>query len=482
MTKKKKSILSDQRFIVLLVIIILCAIFSGLSKEFRQYTTILSMLDFSYYDLLMAIGVTFPLITGGVDLSIGTGMVAYALIAGTLIRNNNCPVALAMLICIVLGIAVGALNGVLIGVMNLPPFLATLCTCMITRGAGSLCSATPWPGLTQPGGWFHTIFKVTVGTGRSASRYPLGFLWMIILVLLMEYILNHTKFGRYTIAIGSNKEAAALSGINTKFYHVMVYVVCGLFTGLAAIAYAAVTPTVQPGTGAGLEMDAIGGVFVGGVAATGGYGSVIGTFNSLQAQINPHFLYNTMDMINWMALQGRTDEISHAVQSLSRFYKLTLSRKKGISTIARELEHVAIYVQLQNMRYHDSIELITDIPDELSEYQIPKLTLQPVVENSILHGILEKESKSGTIVITGWMENEDVVLLISDDGVGISPEILSTILSGKGKSQSGGTNIAIYNTHRRLQILYGNDYGLTYSSNPGEGTEVEIRFPAHREK
>ena len=208
----------------------------------------------------------------------------------------------------------------------------------------------------------------------------------------------------------------------------------------------------------------------------------IAEFNSLQAQINPHFLYNTMDMINWMALQGQTEEISHAVQSLSRFYNLTLSRKKGISTIARELEHVTIYVQLQNMRYHDSIELITDIPDELSEYQIPKLTLQPVVENSILHGILEKESKSGTIVITGWMENEDIVLLISDDGVGIPPEILSTILSGKGNSQSGGTNIAVYNTHRRLQILYGKDYGLIYSSNPGEGTEVEIRFPAHREE
>ena len=208
----------------------------------------------------------------------------------------------------------------------------------------------------------------------------------------------------------------------------------------------------------------------------------IAEFNSLQAQINPHFLYNTMDMINWMALQGQTDEISHAVQSLSRFYKLTLSRKKGISTIARELEHITIYVQLQNMRYHDHIELITDIPDELSEYQIPKLTLQPVVENSILHGILEKESKSGTIVITGWMENEDVVLLVSDDGVGIPPDILSTILSGNGNSQSGGTNIAVYNTHRRLQILYGNDYGLTYSSKPGEGTEVEIRFPAHREK
>ena len=208
----------------------------------------------------------------------------------------------------------------------------------------------------------------------------------------------------------------------------------------------------------------------------------IAEFNSLQAQINPHFLYNTMDMINWMALQGQTEEISHAVQSLSRFYKLTLSRKKGISTIARELEHVTIYVQLQNMRYHDSMELITDIPDELYEYQIPKLTLQPVVENSILHGILEKESKSGTIVITGWMEDEDVILLVSDDGVGIPPEILSRILSGNGNSQSGGTNIAVYNTHRRLQILYGSDYGLTYSSKPGEGTEVEIRFPAHREE
>ncbi|WP_373213028.1 sensor histidine kinase [Ruminococcus sp. 5_1_39BFAA] len=207
----------------------------------------------------------------------------------------------------------------------------------------------------------------------------------------------------------------------------------------------------------------------------------IAEFNSLQAQINPHFLYNTMDMINWMALQGRTSEISNAVQSLSRFYKLTLSRKQSISTIAQEDEHVSIYVHLQNMRYHDNIEFISDVPDELMEYQIPKLTLQPVVENAILHGILEKPSKSGTIVLTGWMEGEDIILLISDDGVGIAPEKMPTILSGTGQSASGGTNIAIYNTHRRLQILYGENYGLSYSSVPGEGTEVQIRIPAKRE-
>lgn len=211
----------------------------------------------------------------------------------------------------------------------------------------------------------------------------------------------------------------------------------------------------------------------------------IAEFHSLQAQINPHFLYNTMDMINWLAQQGRTDEVSRAVQSLSRFYKLTLSRKQSISTISREAEHVSIYLQIQNMRYHDSITFVLDIPDELMEYQIPKLTLQPIVENSVLHGILETTDKSGTIVLTGWIEDSDIVLLISDDGVGIPPERLETLLSGdsveaSNPNPSGGTNIAVYNTHRRLQILYGPDYGLRYSSVLGQGTEVEIHIPARK--
>ena len=207
----------------------------------------------------------------------------------------------------------------------------------------------------------------------------------------------------------------------------------------------------------------------------------IAEFHTLQAQINPHFLYNTMDMINWLAQQGRTDEVSLAVQKLSRFYKLTLSRKQSISTIASEAEHVSIYLQIQNMRYHDSISFVCDIPDELMEYQIPKLTLQPIIENSVLHGILETPSKTGTIVLTGWLEDSDIVLLISDDGVGIPPEKLRTLLLENSygiTSASSGTNIAVYNTHRRLQILYGNEYGLNYSSEFGKGTDVELRIPA----
>lgn len=204
----------------------------------------------------------------------------------------------------------------------------------------------------------------------------------------------------------------------------------------------------------------------------------VAEFNSLQSQINPHFLYNTMDMINWLSKQGRSQEVTSAIQKLSRFYKLTLSRKHSLSTIADEIEHVSIYVQLQNMRFHDTIDFLVDIPDDLAEYPIPKLTFQPVIENCILHGILEKESKQGTIVLTGWMEDKTIVILISDDGVGISKEKLDYILTGRGISKGKGSNIAVYNTHRRLQLMYGAEYGLTYSGNCGEGTEVEIRIPA----
>lgn len=273
---KKKSIFT-QEVIVGIVLVALYFIFRTISSDFGKYTTFLSMMDISYYYALMAIGVAFPLITGGVDLSIGTGMICYALAGGCLIRFYNVPTGLAMLVSILFGLGIGLANGVLISVMGLPPFLATLCTCMITRGLGSVVTgsfAIPWPTAKQDNGWFHSIFKITLA---DKTKLPLGLVWIILLMLIMQFVLAHTRFGRYTIAIGSNKEAAILSGINVKFYHVMVYAVSGLFAGLASIAYAAVIKTVQPGTGAGMELDAIGGAIVGGVSASGGYGTIYGT-------------------------------------------------------------------------------------------------------------------------------------------------------------------------------------------------------------
>lgn len=202
--------------------------------------------------------------------------------------------------------------------------------------------------------------------------------------------------------------------------------------------------------------------------------------NALQAQINPHFLYNMLDMINWLALDGKQKEVSLAVQTLSKFYKLTLSKKNIMIPIGKELQHVELYVQLQNMRYEDKISFIIDVPDDILDYEIPKLVLQPIVENSIQHGIFEKESMEGTIVIMAWMEEGDIIFVISDDGVGIRPEKLPHILTGEG--QGGGSNIGIYNTHLRLQLIYNEKYGLHYESVYGEGTEVTIRIPADSKK
>ena len=185
---------------------------------------------------------------------------------------------------------------------------------------------------------------------------------------------------------------------------------------------------------------------------------------ALQAQINPHFLYNMLDMINWLA------------QTLSKFYKLTLSKKNITTPIREELRHVELYVKLQNMRYEDKISFLIDVPDEILDFEIPKLVLQPIVENSIQHGIFEKESKEGTIVIMAWMEGMDIVFVISDDGVGIPPEKVPLILDGTYEDGKG-SNIGIYNTHLRLQLLYGKGYGLHYESTPGQGTEVQVRLP-----
>ena len=249
MHKKKSSlgIFADQKVIVLLIVIVLYDFFAIISKDFRKYSTMVMMLDSTYYILLMAIGVTFPLITGGVDLSIGTGMICYGLTGGFLVVQKGFPTWVGLLVAVLFGLIVGIINGVLIAVMDLPPFLATLCTCMMTRGLGSICAssyAIPWPGAKAEGGWFHTIFKYTVGSGRKAVNYPVGVIVLGIIVIIMSFVLNHTRVGRYTIAIGSNKEATRLSGVNVKAYHITAYAISGLFAGLAALAYAAAIPTI----------------------------------------------------------------------------------------------------------------------------------------------------------------------------------------------------------------------------------------------
>ncbi len=276
--KKAFGKLKGREAMVLGIIAAMVILFSVLSSTFRTYPTLVSVLDISYYITLMALGVTFPLITGGVDLSIGTGLVSYALIGGFLIVHQGVPVGVGILACIGMGVLVGVFNGVLIAVMDLPPFLATLCTCMITRGLGpALCGGfgVSWPSAISADGAFRNVFKFTSDSG---TVIPIGIVFMIVLVAIMSFVLEHTRVGRYTIAIGSNKEATRLAGVNVKFYHMLAYIISGLFAGLAGVAYAATYATIYPGSGAGFELDAIGGAIVGGVSASGGVGSIVGAF------------------------------------------------------------------------------------------------------------------------------------------------------------------------------------------------------------
>lgn len=263
---------------VLGIIVAMIILFSILSPTFRTYPTLVSVLDNSYYITLMALGVTFPLITGGVDLSIGTGLASYALIGGFLVVQKGMPIGVGLLACIGIGVLIGLFNGVLIAIMDLPPFLATLCTCMITRGLGpALCGGfgVSWPSAISSQGAFRNVFKFIAPNGMVV---PVGIISMLVLVAVMSFVLDHTRVGRYTIAIGSNKEATRLAGVNIKFYHVLAYVISGFFAGLAGIAYASTYATIYPGSGAGFELDAIGGAIVGGVSASGGVGTILGSF------------------------------------------------------------------------------------------------------------------------------------------------------------------------------------------------------------
>jgi len=202
-------------------------------------------------------------------------------------------------------------------------------------------------------------------------------------------------------------------------------------------------------------------------------------FQALQAQINPHFLYNSLDMINWLAKGGQMSNVSAAVQSLSKFYKLTLNKTNDLVSVQKEIDHVSLYVQLQNMRYQNKIHLYVDIPDELLKLELPNLIFQPIVENAIQHGIFEHPDKEGNIILTGWLEEDTVVFLLSDNGIGMTQKQVDFVLSGDKKKSNTkkGSNIGVYNTHHRLQFLYGPEYGLTYSSMKNVGTDVEMRIP-----
>ncbi|AIQ52120.1 cache domain-containing sensor histidine kinase [Paenibacillus sp. FSL R7-0331] len=202
--------------------------------------------------------------------------------------------------------------------------------------------------------------------------------------------------------------------------------------------------------------------------------------NALQAQINPHFLYNTLDLINVMAIESGSREIKRVVDELAVFYKLSLSNGKEYVTLESELQHIEAYVRIQNMRFGNGIVLELEVPRDLFDCELPKIVLQPLVENAILHGIMEKEDEAGKIRVTAAADKGDVIIELIDDGIGMDASALATIFLEKSGGVSKGGGYGVRNIEERLKLSYGISYGITFASTPGIGTRVSMRVPDRR--
>jgi two-component system, sensor histidine kinase YesM len=197
---------------------------------------------------------------------------------------------------------------------------------------------------------------------------------------------------------------------------------------------------------------------------------------ALQAQINPHFLYNTLELINWQAMNKGAPEIAEISRALARFYALSLNSGRDLVTVEDELAHAAAYVEIQNRRFDQRIAFRVEVPPELRIRPIPKIVLQPLVENAILHGILERgEDASGTVTVVGRSVGGDLSLTVEDDGVGMSEDRLGRLLSRPSAQDLHGYGVR--NIDERIRLYYGEAYGLEFRSVPGEGTSVTLRVP-----
>ena len=200
---------------------------------------------------------------------------------------------------------------------------------------------------------------------------------------------------------------------------------------------------------------------------------------ALQSQINPHFLYNTLDSIIWMAEGKKNEEVVLMTASLARLLRQSISNEDEVVPIANEVEYARGYLTIQKMRYKDKLEFQIEVDSTILYIPLIKLVLQPIIENAIYHGLKYKESK-GLLIVKGFMKDGNAVLQVIDDGVGMDEETLAHIYD-KHKVNYHSNGVGVYNVQKRLKLYYGEDYGITYTSELGKGTTATITIPGRQE-
>lgn len=199
--------------------------------------------------------------------------------------------------------------------------------------------------------------------------------------------------------------------------------------------------------------------------------------DALQSQINPHFLYNTLDSITWMIEDERNDEAAFMISQLAKLFRISLSKGHTVINIRDELQHAQSYMNIQKIRYKNAFSVIFDVDPSLYGFCIVKLVLQPILENAINYGVSGMDD-CGEIKISGKMEKEMIVLSVTDNGVGMSSEEVSRLLTGENRVHKHGSGVGLVNVNNRIKIVFGKEYGVVVESEPDEGTTVSIRLPA----
>lgn len=261
-----------QQFLAFASLIAIFLFFSIASSNFLNYANFTAILFSTVVIGLLALGTTFVIITGGIDLSLGTGMALCGVISGVLITKTGVPVLFGVIGAVLFGGLIGLVNGFNVSVLGIPPFIATLAMMLAAQGLALVVSnSTPIYFTDSPS-------YTQISTGHLFGvDFPNAVLVLAVAVVISAVLLNKTVLGRYTYSIGSNEEATALSGINVRRWKLGIYTLAGLFTGLAGVMISARLASAQPGTGLGYELQAIAAVVIGGTSLTGGTGSIVGT-------------------------------------------------------------------------------------------------------------------------------------------------------------------------------------------------------------
>ncbi|MGL4738907.1 MAG: ABC transporter permease [Cellulosilyticaceae bacterium] len=279
LTKKRGlNVATMQKFLAFGALILLMVFFTCASPYFLTFDNVVSIMLSTCVNGILALGIIFVIITGGIDLSIGTVMTFSSVMAGVVITNAGMPIWVGIVTAILTGTFCGLISGTLVARLKLQPFIATLGMMMMTKGLSLVVSGTkPIYFSDTPG--FRQITLGSIIKFGEGGKYsiPNGIFIFLGMALIAGIILNKTKLGRYNFAIGSNEEATRLSGVNVQKWKIAIYALCGAFAGVAGMVMAARLDSAQPALGQGYELDAIASVVIGGTSMAGGEGTILGT-------------------------------------------------------------------------------------------------------------------------------------------------------------------------------------------------------------